>query len=93
MPTTNLPPAHRSLIASVAANTRWSRLNSPEARRAATAAASEGRRRKWEMQADPDGLLSPAELDAAVGRLKTAHFRLMALRSAQSRAGGQRQAS
>lgn len=87
MPTTNLPASQRSLIASVAANTRWSRVNSPEARRAATEAARAARRSKWEQQADPDGVLSPGELEAAVARLKTAHYRRMQLRSAQARAG------
>lgn len=87
MSTANLPPAHRSLIASHASLTRWAGVNSPEARRAATAPATAGRRRKWELQADPDGVLPPDELDAAVDRLKKAHFRLMALRSAQARAG------
>lgn len=87
MPTTNLPASQRSLIASVAANTRWSRVNSPAARRAATAAATAARRSKWEKQADPDGVLPPEELEAAVSRLKSAHFSRMALRSAQARAG------
>ena len=80
-----MPAAQRSLIASIAANTRWSRVNSPEARRAATAAATAGRRAAWKRQADPDGVLPPAELAAAVERLKKAHYRLMALRSAQAR--------
>ncbi|MEV6297812.1 hypothetical protein AB0M02_00225 [Actinoplanes sp. NPDC051861] len=61
-------------------------MNSPEARRAATAAATAGHRRKWERQADPDGVLPPDELEAAVDRLKKAHYALMALRSAQARA-------
>jgi len=85
MSTASLPPAHRSLIASRAALTRWAGVNSPEARRAATAPATAGRRRKWEIRADPDGVLSPDELDAAVERLRLAHYRLMGLRSAQSR--------
>lgn len=86
MSTANLPAAHRSLIASRASLTRWAGVNSPEARRAATAPATAGRHRKWERQADPDGVLPPDELAAAVARLKQAHFRLMALRSAQARA-------
>ena len=81
-----LPAAQRKLIAARAANTRWAGVNSPEARRAATAAATAGRRRKWEQQADPDGVLPPDELDAAVERLKKAHFKLLALRSSQARA-------
>ena len=87
MPTTNLPASQRSLIASVAANTRWSRVNSPEDRRAATAPAAAAREKSWARKADPDGVLSPDELAAAVARLKKAHYRLMQLRSAQARAG------
>jgi hypothetical protein len=86
MSTARLPAAHRSLIASRASLTRWAGLNSPEARRAATAPATAGRRRKWELKADPDGVLPPAEREAAVERLKRAHYQLMALRSAQARA-------
>lgn len=85
MTTIHLPSAHRSLIASRAANSRWARINSPEARREATSAATSARNRKWERQADPEGVLPPGELEAAVRRLKTAHYRLMALRSAQAR--------
>lgn len=44
----------------------------------------------WERRADPDGVLPPAELDAAVERVKRAHFQLMALRSAQARSGKRR---
>lgn len=87
MTTTGLPASQRSLIASRAANLRWSRVNSPAARREATSAATTARNRKWEIQADPDGVLSPEELAAAVARLKAAHYQLMALRSAQARAG------
>lgn len=82
--TGHLPPAHRSLIASVASNTRWAKTTADE-RRAATAPATEARNKGWELKADPDGRMTPAELAEAVARLKTAHYRLMALRSAQAR--------
>jgi hypothetical protein len=84
--TASLPAAQRSLIAARAANTRWARVNSPEARRQATDRASQGQRRKWERQVDPDGVMSPDELAAGVERLKKAHQQLMSLRSAQARA-------
>jgi hypothetical protein len=80
-----LPPAQRALAASVGSLTNWSRLTSPEARRAATEAARAGRRRSLERQADPDGVLSPEELAAAVDRLRRAHYRAMALASARAR--------
>lgn len=82
-----LSPAQRQLAASIGSLTNWSRLTSPEARRAATAPARAARDRSWERQADPDGALPPDELAAAVARLKKAHFRRMALASARARAG------
>lgn len=81
-----LSPSQRSLAGAIGSLTRWSRITSPEARRAATAAAQAGRRRAWERKADPDGVLPPAELDLAVERLKKAHMQTMALKSAQKRA-------
>ncbi|WP_306839821.1 hypothetical protein [Catenuloplanes nepalensis] len=86
-------PAQRQLVAGVAALTRWSRITSPEDRTAATAAARRAASRKWELQADPDGILTPDELAAAVDRLKKAHYRRMALRSAQARSGKGRTAA
>jgi len=85
---TTLSPAQRSLLASAAALTRWSRINSPGARRQATAAAQRGRVTAWEKQADPDGVLSDAERAAAVDRLKRAHYKRMAAASAASRRRG-----
>lgn len=87
-----LSPAQRSLAASIGSLTNWSRVNSPEARRAALAPAREAMRSKWARQADPDGVLSPDELAAAVKRLQTAHMRAMALASAKSRARSSRAA-
>ncbi|OKI52877.1 hypothetical protein [Micromonospora sp. CB01531] len=80
-----LPPAQRQLSAAIGSLTRWSRVNSQEERTAALAPAREARRRQWERQADPDGVLSPDELAAAVDRLKRAHYRRMALESAKKR--------
>jgi uncharacterized lipoprotein YddW (UPF0748 family) len=82
-----LSPSQRSLAASIGSLTNWSRINSPESRRAATAPARAAMRRTWEAQADPDGVLSREELDAAVARLRSAHMRRMALKSAQARSG------
>jgi hypothetical protein len=80
-----LSPAQRQLAASLGSLTNWSRRTTPEARRAGTEAARTARRRKLEQQADPEGRLSPEELEAAVDRLKRAHYRRMALASAKSR--------
>lgn len=82
-----LSPSQRSLQAAIGSLTRWSRVNTPEARQAATAPARAARTRAWEQQADPDGVLPPEELAAAVARLKTAHYRRMALASARARRG------
>lgn len=82
----SLPPAQRALAASIGSLTNWSRHTSPEARREATAPARAGRRRKLEQQVDPDGKLPPAELEAAVARLRRAQYMEMALKSAQVRA-------
>ena len=80
-------PAQRQLAASIGSLTRWSRVTSREARTAALAPARTARQRQWERQADPDGVLGPEELAAAVQRLKTAHYRRMALASAKARSG------
>ncbi|WP_320069142.1 hypothetical protein [Micromonospora sp. RTGN7] len=80
-----LPPAQRQLAASIGSLTRWSRVTSQADRTAALAPARAARQRQWERKADPDGVLAPAELAAAVDRLKKAHYRRMALSSAQTR--------
>ncbi|GAA2696326.1 hypothetical protein [Actinoplanes palleronii] len=86
MAANHLPPAQRSLVGSIAANTRWAQTTRAE-RQAATAAATEGRKKSWEQKADPEGRMTPDELAEAVTRLKKAHYSLMALRSAQARSG------
>lgn len=86
MAANHLSPAHRSLVGQVAAHTRWAQTTREE-RKAATAAATEGRRKSWERKADPDGRMTPDDLAEAVARLKKAHYSLMALRSAQARMG------
>jgi hypothetical protein len=84
--------AQRELAASIGSLTRWSRVHGDEARRAATAPMRTAMRKRWEQEADPDGLLSPEDLEAAVGRLKKAHYRRMALASAKSRSRSTRAA-
>lgn len=84
MAANHLPTSQRSLIGKAGIYTRWAKTTAEE-RRAATAAATEGRKKSWERQADPDGRMTPDELADAVERLKKAHYSLMALRSAQAR--------
>ncbi|MDG4832384.1 hypothetical protein O7627_24195 [Solwaraspora sp. WMMD1047] len=74
-------------MASYGSLTRWSQVTSKTDRRAQLDAANAALRSKWERLADPDGVLPPDELAAAVGRLKSAHFRRMSLASAESRRG------
>jgi hypothetical protein len=78
-------PATRQLAASIGSLTRWSRVTTAEARTAALAPARAAMRSRWEQEADPDGVLSPDELAAAVDRLRRAHYRRMALASVKSR--------
>lgn len=82
----SLSPAQRQLAASVGSLTNWSRRATDEQRREATAPARNGMRAKWAREADPDGTLSPAELDRAIDALQRAHMKRMALASAKSRA-------
>jgi hypothetical protein len=84
MAANHLSPKHRSLVGKTAAYTRWAGTTKDE-RRAATAAATEGRRKSWERKADPEGRMTPEELADAVDRLKKAHYARMQLASAQAR--------
>ena len=84
--------AQRELAASIGSLTRWSRVHGDKARRDQLGPARAGLRSKWEHEADPDGVLSPADLDAAVDRLKRAHYRRMALASARARSSEVRRA-
>jgi hypothetical protein len=77
--------SQRQLAASIGSLTRWSRVHGDTARRDATAPARAARRKRLEQQADPEGVLSPEDLEAAVKRLQSAHFKRMALASAKKR--------
>lgn len=88
-----LSDAQRILTGAIGGLTRWSRVNSPAARTEALAPARAGRQRAWERQADPDGVLTPTELAAAVERLKKAHQARMTLASAQARSARTRRAA
>lgn len=83
----SMPPGQHRMASSIGGLRRWARVNTAEERRRAFDAANSAMRSKWTREADPDGVLPPDELEAAVARLKTAHYRLMALRSAQARRG------
>lgn len=83
MPSSN--PVDRTLIAQIAAHTRWSRT--PD-RAAATAAARKAALDRFERQVDPDGTLDPATRSKLAANARTAYFTNLARLSAAARRGG-----
>lgn len=75
-------PEDRTLVAQIAAATRWGRT--PD-RTAATAPARAGLRAKFAREIDPSGTLEPAELERRVDSLVHAHMLRMSLRAKASR--------
>ena len=75
-------PSERSQAASIMAHQSWANTPDPSARTAPGRAALLA---KFECEADPDGTLDPAERARRADHLRKAHFRRMALRSAQTR--------
>lgn len=75
-------PSERSLRGSIASHESWART---EDRSARTAPARRALLDKFEREADPDGVLSPAERQRRAEHLRKAHFQRLALKSAQSR--------
>lgn len=78
-------PEERSLVAQIAAAERWGRT--PD-RTAATAPARAGLRAKFARQADPEGILSPAERERRVDSLMKAHMLRMSLAAKRARMAG-----
>lgn len=76
-------PGQRSLNASIAAHTRWSRVAD---RTAATEPGRRGLEARFEREVDPDGVLSPEERAKRARNAKAAHFRRMNRASAAARA-------
>lgn len=74
--------AQRSLIASIGAHESWARTIDRTAR---TAPARKAFLDKFEVQVDPDGVLSPAERALRAEHARKAHFQRMALKSARAR--------
>lgn len=74
-------PAERTLIASIAGNTRWA-FEDPSAQ-----AERAGRNidKRFEDQVDPEGVLDPDERAKRAARLKSAYFKKLALKSARAR--------
>lgn len=78
-------PTDRTLIARVAAYSRWA--SEPD-RTAATQAARNAFADRFEREVDPDGTLPPAERAKRADAAKRAYFHRLALKSAQARRGG-----
>lgn len=75
-------PEERSLVSRIAAAERWGRT--PD-RTAATEPARAGLRARFEHEADPDGVLSPAERGRRADQLMRAHMLRMTLAAKQAR--------
>lgn len=71
-----------ALIASLAAHVRWAQC---EDRTAATAAARKAFADRFEKLVDPDDKLDPAERATRAENARKAHYRKLALKSAQVR--------
>ena len=77
-----LTPAERSLRAQIAAHESWAHTLDPAAR---TAKARKAMLGKFEHIVDPDGKLPPAERAKLAEHKRKAHFKRLALKSAQAR--------
>jgi hypothetical protein len=78
----SLTPAERSLRAQIAAHESWA--HTPD-RPARTANARKAMLDKFERQVDPEGILPPAERAVRAEHARKAHFKRLALKSAQAR--------
>jgi hypothetical protein len=78
----SLTPAERSLRAQIAAHESWAHTDDRSAR---TANARRAMLDKFERQVDPEGVLTPAERAVRAEHARKAHFKRLALKSAQAR--------
>ena len=77
-----LTPAEHSLLSQIGAHVSWERT---EDRTARTAPARKAMLDKFERQVDPDGKLPPADRAKRAEHARKAHFKRLALKSAQVR--------
>ena len=80
-----LTPEQRRLRASIAAHTQWAKEADPTAR---TATARKAFMERFEREADPDGVLDPAERARRAEHLRRAYFTRLALASSRARKKG-----
>lgn len=78
----SLTQSERTLRAQIAAHESWAHT---EDRPARTANARKAMLDKFETQVDPEGILSPAERAKRAEHARKAHFKRLALKSAQAR--------
>jgi hypothetical protein len=84
-----LTPEQRRLRASIAAHVQWAKESDPTAR---TATARKAFMERFEREADPDGVLDPAERARRAEHLRRAYFTRLALASSKARKKGGRDA-
>jgi hypothetical protein len=77
-----VPDAVRSRYGRQGACLRWAM---EEDRTAATQPMRDGQRAKWARQVDPDGTLSPDELEYRIGLLQKAHMLKMTAAASKAR--------
>jgi hypothetical protein len=77
-----LTPTERTLRSQIAAHESWA--HTPD-RAARTAPARRAMFEKFERQVDPDGTLLPAERAKRAENARKAHYKRLALKSAQAR--------
>ncbi|WP_240743532.1 hypothetical protein [Mycobacterium paragordonae] len=77
-----LTPTERSIRGQIAAHDSWAKTSDRSAR---TANARKALLDKFERQVDPDGTLAPAERAKRAENARKAHFKRLALKSAQAR--------
>jgi hypothetical protein len=80
-----LTPEQRAMRASIAAHVQWAKESDPTAR---TQAARDGFMRRFEVEADPDDVLEPAERARRAEHLRRAYFTKLALASSRARKKG-----
>jgi hypothetical protein len=80
-----LTPEQRAMRASIAAHVQWAKETDPTAR---TAGARKAFMERFEREADPDGVLDPAERARRAEHLRRAYFTRLALASSRARKKG-----
>jgi hypothetical protein len=80
-----LTPEQRAMRASIAAHVQWANESDPAGRTAGARAAFLAR---FEREADPDGVLDPAERARRAEHLRRAYFTRLALASSRARKKG-----